>query len=105
VSSVTSGGRCIISERVDVAVLFFHLAMSSRFEPSTIKNKIKREDVAAKNKRAKNQQKLQKRLAQAKLEASDPVAKKVRFNHVIRCYNVIEMVAARNVLRRMSPAH
>ncbi|KIM90614.1 hypothetical protein PILCRDRAFT_812370 [Piloderma croceum F 1598] len=52
--------------------------MSSRFEPSAIKNKIKREDVAAKNKKAKNQQKLQKRLAQAKLEASDPVAKKKR---------------------------
>ena len=50
----------------------------SRFEPSTIKNKIKREDIANKNKKAKNQQKLQKRLTQAKLEASDPLAKKVR---------------------------
>jgi ribosome production factor 1 len=50
---------------------------SSRFEPSTIKNKIKREDIAAKNKKAKNQQKLQKRLAQAKIEANDPTAKKV----------------------------
>jgi hypothetical protein len=51
--------------------------MTSRFEPSAIKNKVKREDIAAKNKRAKNQQKLQKRLAQAKLEANDPTAKKV----------------------------
>jgi ribosome production factor 1 len=51
--------------------------MTSRFQPSTIKNKIKRESVAAKNKKAKNQQKLQKRLAQAKVEANDPAAKKV----------------------------
>jgi len=59
-----------------VAVLvlaFFQYAPSSRFEPSTIKNKIKREDIAAKNKKAKNQQKLQKRLAQAKIEANDPL--------------------------------
>ena len=50
---------------------------TSRFEPSTIKNKIKREEVANKQKKAKNQQKLQKRLAQAKQEANDPAAKKV----------------------------
>lgn len=49
----------------------------TRFEPSSIKNKIKREDVARKSKKAKNQLKLQKRLAQAKLEAEDPAAKKV----------------------------
>ncbi|KAF7971303.1 hypothetical protein HWV62_21466 [Athelia sp. TMB] len=54
------------------------MAPTSRFEPSTIKNKIKREDIAQKNKKAKNQQKLQKRLAQAKLEANDPAAKKKR---------------------------
>jgi hypothetical protein len=66
---------------------------SSRFEPSAIKNKIKREDVAAKNKKAKNQQKLQKRLAQAKLEASDPVAKKVRYHlHFYTIHKPIEMV-------------
>ncbi|KDR80620.1 hypothetical protein GALMADRAFT_207637 [Galerina marginata CBS 339.88] len=51
---------------------------TSRFEPSSIKNKIKREEVANKAKKAKNQQKLQKRLAQAKLEANDPAAKKKR---------------------------
>ncbi|PPQ72319.1 hypothetical protein CVT26_007276 [Gymnopilus dilepis] len=51
---------------------------TSRFEPSTIKNKIKREEVANKQKKAKNQQKLQKRLAQAKQEANDPAAKKKR---------------------------
>jgi hypothetical protein len=50
---------------------------SSRFEPSSIKNKIKREEVARKTKKAKGQQKLQKRLAQAKAEANDPAAKKV----------------------------
>jgi len=66
---------------------------SSRFEPSAIKNKIKREDVAAKNKKAKNQQKLQKRLAQAKVEASDPVAKKVRYHlHSYTIHELIEMV-------------
>jgi ribosome production factor 1 len=50
----------------------------SRFEPSSIKNKIKREEVAQKSKKAKNQLKLQKRLARAKVEANDPAAKKVR---------------------------
>ncbi|KAF4610878.1 hypothetical protein D9613_006961 [Agrocybe pediades] len=51
---------------------------TSRFEPSQIKNKIKREEVINKTRKARNQQKLQKRLAQAKLEASDPAAKKKR---------------------------
>lgn len=50
----------------------------SRFEPNSIKNKIKREEIARKSKKAKGQQKLQKRLAQAKLEANDPAAKKKR---------------------------
>ncbi|KAK0202766.1 anticodon-binding protein [Desarmillaria ectypa] len=50
----------------------------SRFEPNAIKNKIKREEIARKSKKAKGHQKLQKRLAQAKLEANDPAAKKKR---------------------------
>lgn len=50
---------------------------TSRFEPSSIKNKIKREEIARKSKKAKNQLKLQKRLALAKEEANDPAAKKV----------------------------
>jgi len=50
---------------------------TSRFEPSSIKNKIKREEIVQKSKKAKNQVKLQKRLAQAKAEAHDPAAKKV----------------------------
>ncbi|KAJ3828337.1 anticodon-binding protein [Lentinula raphanica] len=53
---------------------------SSRFEPSSIKNKIKREEIANKNKKAKRQDKLQRRLAQAKLEANDPAAKKKRLS-------------------------
>ncbi|KAJ7126424.1 anticodon-binding protein [Mycena crocata] len=52
--------------------------MSTRFEPSTIKNKIKREEVSRKTKKAKGQEKLQKRLALAKAEANDPAAKKKR---------------------------
>jgi hypothetical protein len=53
--------------------------MSSRkFQPSSIKNKIKREDEARKAKRIKRQDKLQRRLALAKEEANDPAAKKVR---------------------------
>lgn len=50
---------------------------TNRFEPSTIKNKIKREEIARKQKKSKNQAKLQRRLAQAKAEADDPLAKKV----------------------------
>ncbi|KAF7290884.1 Brix domain-containing protein [Mycena chlorophos] len=52
--------------------------MPTRFEPSTIKNKIKREEIAKKAKKAKSQDKLQKRLARAKVEADDPAAKKKR---------------------------
>ncbi|KAI0819674.1 Brix-domain-containing protein [Trametes gibbosa] len=51
---------------------------TSRFEPSTIKNKVKREEIARKQKKAKGQEKLQKRLAQAKAEANDPLLKKKR---------------------------
>ena len=51
---------------------------SSRFEASSIKNKIKREEVSRKLKKSKGQAKLQRRLAQAKAEADDPAAKKVR---------------------------
>ncbi|KAF5355281.1 hypothetical protein D9758_006081 [Tetrapyrgos nigripes] len=50
----------------------------TRFEPSSIKNKIKREEITNKRKKAKRQEKLQKRLAQAKFEANDPAAKKKR---------------------------
>ncbi|KAJ3732081.1 anticodon-binding protein [Lentinula guzmanii] len=53
---------------------------SSRFEPSTIKNKIKREEIANKNRKTKSQSKLQRRLARAKLEANDPAAKKKRLS-------------------------
>lgn len=49
----------------------------TRFEPSSIRNKIKREEIARKSKRSKNQEKLKRRLAQAKEEANDPAAKKV----------------------------
>jgi ribosome production factor 1 len=52
--------------------------MTNRFEPSQIKNKIKREEIAQKKKKAKSQEKLKKRLALAKTEANDPAAKKVR---------------------------
>ncbi|KAI1796598.1 Brix-domain-containing protein [Ganoderma leucocontextum] len=51
---------------------------SGRFEPSSIKNKIKREEIARKQKKEKRQGKLQKRLAQAKAEADDPLVKKKR---------------------------
>ncbi|KAF9006024.1 anticodon-binding protein [Cyathus striatus] len=50
----------------------------TRFEPSAIKNKIKREEVIRKNKKVKSQAKLQRRLALAKQEANDPAAKKKR---------------------------
>ena len=50
---------------------------ASRFDPSSIKNKIKREEIARKQKKEKRQGKLQKRLAQAKAEADDPLVKKV----------------------------
>ncbi|KAI0080147.1 Brix-domain-containing protein [Panus rudis PR-1116 ss-1] len=51
---------------------------TSRFEASSIKNKIKREEIARKQKKEKKQQKLQRRLALAKEEATNPAAKKRR---------------------------
>jgi hypothetical protein len=50
---------------------------TNRFEPSTIKNKVKREEIARKQKREKRQSKLQRRLALAKAESDNPAAKKV----------------------------
>ncbi|KIJ20859.1 hypothetical protein PAXINDRAFT_125350 [Paxillus involutus ATCC 200175] len=52
--------------------------MAPRIESSLIRNKIKRQEVVNKQKKAKNQHKLQKRLARAKEESSDPAAKKKR---------------------------
>jgi ribosome production factor 1 len=46
--------------------------LPTRFTPSHIKNKIKREQLTQKAKKAKAQAKLQKRLAQAKAEVNDP---------------------------------
>ena len=56
---------------------------TSRFEPSAIKNKVKREEVVRRKKKAKTQAKLQKRVALAKLEANDPAAKKVRIGSIL----------------------
>lgn len=52
--------------------------MAPLIQPSLIKNKVKRQEVAKRQKKARSQQKLQKRLARAKLEAGDPAAKKKR---------------------------
>lgn len=52
--------------------------VSKRFEPSQIGNKAKREDVAAKQRKAKTQQRLKKRLERAKVESQNPALKKVR---------------------------
>lgn len=51
---------------------------STRFEPSSIKNRVKRQEVVRKLKREKGQRKLQSRLAIAKTEVADPGAKRVR---------------------------
>ena len=51
---------------------------STRFEPSSIRNKTKRQEIVRKLKREKGQRKLQSRLAIAKAEIADPAAKKVR---------------------------
>ena len=50
---------------------------TNRLEPSQIKNKVKREEITQRKKKAKNQEKLKRRLALAKAEANDPSAKKV----------------------------
>lgn len=48
----------------------------TRLQPSTIKNKVKREELAGKARKESRRVKLQKRLARAKDEAKDPLAKK-----------------------------
>ena len=72
--------NCTFASRSSVLVLLNDIVdmPTSRFEPSSIKNKVKREEIARKQKKAKRQDKLQRRLAQAKVEANDPLAKKVR---------------------------
>jgi hypothetical protein len=57
--------------------LILIMPTAARLNPSSIKNKLKREEVFQKTKKAHGRQKLQKRLAQAKAEANDPAAKKV----------------------------
>jgi len=56
---------------------------TSRFESSAIRNKIKREEVVGRKKKARTQAKLQKRVALAKLEANDPAAKKVHIGSIL----------------------
>ena len=77
---------------------------TSRFEPSSIKNKVKREEIARKQKKAKRHDKLQRRLAQAKVEANDPLAKKVRWHVNSSLQFLILIRTLRNVLRKMCPA-
>ena len=81
---------------------------TNRFEPSSIKNKVKREEIARKQKKAKRQDKLQRRLAQAKVEANDPLAKKVRLVHKSPCcgfcytqLNISQKRLAQNVPRTL----
>ena len=57
-----------------------------RFEASSIKNKIKREEISRKLKKEKRQKKLQRRLHQAKREASDPAAKQVGIIHFLQTF-------------------
>lgn len=54
---------------------------STQFEPSSIRNKVKRQEIVRKLKRERGQRKLQSRLAIAKVEVADPVAKKVCLPH------------------------
>lgn len=68
---------CCQQAKQTVGTVCNYTKMTNRFEPSQIKNKIKREEIAQKKKKAKNQEKLKKRLALAKAEANDPAAKKV----------------------------
>ena len=74
----------------------------TRFEPSSIKNKVKREEIANKQKKAKRQEKLKRRLAQAKAEANDPLAKKVcKSVSMLLPRAMNSMLLRRNVLHKM----
>jgi ribosome production factor 1 len=53
----------------------------TRFEPSSIKNRHKREEVHRSTKKAKGQEKLKRRLALAEAERKDPSLKQVRVLH------------------------
>ena len=74
----------------------------TRFEPSSIKNKVKREEIANKQKKAKRQEKLKRRLAQAKAEANDPLAKKVCTQLYMSLPHTLNGIPLhRNVLHKM----
>jgi len=51
---------------------------STRFEPSSVNNKAKRQEIATKLKQGEGQRKLQTRLSMAKAVLADPAAKNVR---------------------------
>ena len=71
-----------LGRREAAYVIYWTLTMpTTRFEPSSIKNKFKREEVFRKTKKASGRQKLQRRLARAKAEANDPTAKRVSVPH------------------------
>jgi hypothetical protein len=80
---VLNFGLCLRDERkrANFPSIIFNpsfLMPSARFEPSSIKNKVKRQETVRKLKREKGQKKLQSRLAIAKAEVADPGAKRVR---------------------------
>ena len=77
IQAVDTAARPLILARTACCTGALPIMPTSRFEPSSIKNKIKREEIANKQKREKRQDKLKRRLAQAKAEANDPLAKKV----------------------------
>lgn len=55
----------------------------TRFEPSSIKNRIKREDVHRSAKKNKSQEKLKKRQALAAAERKDPSLKEVSRQYIL----------------------
>ncbi|KAL4073010.1 anticodon-binding protein [Scleroderma yunnanense] len=58
---------------------------SPLIQPSLIKNKAKRQEVANKQKKAKGQENFQKRLARAKQEANDPAPRRKRVAENVPC--------------------
>jgi hypothetical protein len=56
---------------------FLIMIGKSSLLPSSIKNKAKREAIYRKNKKVNGREKLEKRLARAKIEAHDPEVKRV----------------------------
>jgi hypothetical protein len=77
--------------------------LRTRFEPSQVKNKMKREELTRKKRKDRTQEKLKRRLAIVKAEEDDPEAKKVHIQSSL--LELLLIYICSEGWRKMSPLH